>query len=81
MKNIYEKLNDSFLSLYVNVKHNVSNEDGVSTVEWVALAALMLTLLLGLAAALKEGDLLKNLAQTVVGKIAELINDVKGSTS
>lgn len=78
IKNLYEKVNQGMISLYVSARGNVSNERGVTTVEWVGLAAVMVALMFIINTAMKAGDG-SGIANGVISKIQQLIGDTAKS--
>lgn len=76
MKKTYEDLKDGILSIYVKAKNRVSNEDGVTTVEWVGLAAVTLAIMMGIAGVIGSSGGISSLADNIVNKIGDLVNAV-----
>jgi hypothetical protein len=68
------KINQFFSGLYMNVKNVTANEKGVSTIEWVGLAAVVVALMFAVSTAMSgQGS---NLAGAIVGKISSMINEI-----
>lgn len=64
----------SVAGMYANVKSRVQNEDGVSTIEWVGLAAVVVALMFAVAGAMEgQGS---GLAGAIVGKISDMISQI-----
>jgi len=68
------KMNEAVLGLFVRAKSVVNNERGAQTVEWVAIAAVVLFLLVAVAGAMEGNG--SGVAQAITGKINELIGKV-----
>ncbi|MGP9039874.1 hypothetical protein [Cytobacillus kochii] len=74
MKNFIEKVNGKMQALYARTQKAVNNEDGVSTIEWVGLAAVIVALMFAVATAMDgQGG---NLASAIVGKISNMISSI-----
>lgn len=74
MKNVFEKVNKGMSALYFRAKGYVENEKGVSTIEWVGLAAVIVALMFAVATAMSgQGS---GLASTIVSKISTMISSI-----
>ncbi|MCP1156482.1 hypothetical protein [Bacillus infantis] len=74
MKTMLTKMNNCVIGLYVNAKSKVQNEAGVSTIEWVGLAAVVVALMFAVAGAMSgQGS---GLAGAIVGKISDMIESI-----
>ena len=74
MTKLIGKFNGLCTKMYVSAKAKTANEKGASTVEWLGLAFVMLTLMAVIAAALdSQGD---GIASSITKKIGELIDKV-----
>ncbi|MDW2879569.1 MULTISPECIES: hypothetical protein [Bacillaceae] len=74
MKKMVAKMNDCVVGMYANVKSKVQNEDGVSTIEWVGLAAVVVALMFALAGAMESQG--EGLASAIVTKISDIIESI-----
>ncbi|MCM3324860.1 MULTISPECIES: hypothetical protein [Cytobacillus] len=74
MKNFIEKVNGKMQALYARTQKAVNNEDGVSTIEWVGLAAVIVALMFAVATAMDgQGS---GLAETIVTKISDMLESI-----
>ncbi|MEA1855528.1 hypothetical protein MKX67_02775 [Cytobacillus sp. FSL W7-1323] len=74
MKNFIEKVNGKMHALYSRTQKAVNNEDGVSTIEWVGLAAVIVALMFAVATAMDgQGS---GLAETIVTKISDMLESI-----
>lgn len=74
MKNFIEKVNGKMHALYARTQKAVNNEDGVSTIEWVGLAAVIVALMFAVATAMDgQGS---GLAETIVTKISDMLESI-----
>ncbi|MGE8207122.1 hypothetical protein ACQKP0_21765 [Heyndrickxia sp. NPDC080065] len=74
MLDMGKQFNRGIASAYAKVKSRISNEQGVSTVEWVGLAFVVLMLMFAVQAAMSgQGG---SLAGAIVNKISEIISKV-----
>ncbi|WBL15383.1 hypothetical protein [Sutcliffiella sp. NC1] len=74
MKNMFMTMMVKMQGVFQEGKAVVKNERGAQTIEWVALAVVILFLMAAVATAMSgQGG---NLAQSIVSKISELINKV-----
>lgn len=71
---IREKFNNGLAAMYVGIKGRVSNEKGVSTIEWVGLAAVIIALMFALATAMKGNG--GDLAEAIINKLKEMISNI-----
>jgi hypothetical protein len=71
---IKNKVNNGMAALYVRAKGSIENEKGVSTIEWVGLAAVVVALMFAVAGAMKDQG--ANLAGTIVSKISEMLKSI-----
>ncbi|MEK5108651.1 hypothetical protein MHI57_18420 [Cytobacillus sp. FSL K6-0129] len=74
MKNFIEKVNGKMQALYARTQKAVNNEDGVSTIEWVGLAAVIVALMFAVASAM--GSQGEGLADVIVTKIGEMLKSI-----
>ncbi|MEK4920826.1 hypothetical protein MKX78_02760 [Cytobacillus sp. FSL R5-0569] len=74
MKNFIEKVNGKMHALYARTQKAVNNEDGVSTIEWVGLAAVIVALMFAVASAM--GSQGEGLASIIVNKIGEMLQSI-----
>jgi len=71
---VKNKVNNGMAVLFVRAKDSVSNEKGVSTIEWVGLAAVVVALMFAVSTAMSgQGS---NLASAIVTKISNMINSI-----
>lgn len=74
MKNALEKVNTGIKTLIVRAQNSVANEKGVSTIEWVGLAAVIVALMFAVATAMNgQGS---GLAGVIVSKISQMIQGI-----
>lgn len=74
MKSAIKKVNAGMTTLLVRAKSSVANEKGVSTIEWVGLAAVIVALMFAVAGAMSgQGT---GLASAIVTKISNMINSI-----
>ncbi|KOP83351.1 hypothetical protein ACTHO0_20170 [Cytobacillus praedii] len=71
---IREKVNNSLTSMYFGLKGRVANEKGVSTIEWVGLAAVIIALMFALATAMKTSG--GDLSEVIITKLKEMIEGI-----
>lgn len=57
--------------LFTKYKSLVHNERGAQTLEWVAVAAVVVTIAALLGSAFSEGSALQNLVNSIIGKIQD----------
>ncbi|QED46416.1 hypothetical protein [Cytobacillus dafuensis] len=69
-----ERMNNQLTAMYVGIKGRVANEKGVSTIEWVGLAAVIIALMFALATAMKGSG--GDLAETIINKLREMIEGI-----
>ncbi|WP_313798380.1 hypothetical protein [Cytobacillus sp.] len=69
-----EKMINSLTSMYFGLKGRVANEKGVSTIEWVGLAAVIIALMFALATAMKSSG--GDLSETIINKLKEMIDNI-----
>lgn len=74
MREMREKINNSLTAMYVGLKGRVNNENGVSTIEWVGLAAVIIALMFALATAMKTSG--GDLSETIINKLKEMIEGI-----
>ncbi|MFT4415394.1 hypothetical protein ACLM5H_16155 [Fredinandcohnia humi] len=78
MKNVMEKVvnkvNNGMMALSARVKGYTNNEKGVSTIEWVGLAAVIVALMFAIASAMDgQGG---GIASAIVSKISSMISEI-----
>lgn len=74
MKIALLKMKNGMTKAYVKVKGYVDNQDGVSTIEWVGLAAVIVALMFAVATAMNgQGS---GLASAIVTKISNMISQI-----
>ncbi|MED3571737.1 hypothetical protein [Cytobacillus praedii] len=71
---IRERVNNSLTSMYFGLKGRVANEKGVSTIEWVGLAAVIIALMFALATAMKTSG--GDLSEVIITKLKEMIEGI-----
>ena len=69
-------INNMFVGMYLRTKKVLQNEKGAQTVEWVALAAVVLFLLFAVATAVRGAE--GGIGAAITSKIVELIGQVGG---
>ncbi|MBS4193290.1 hypothetical protein KHA94_24710 [Bacillus sp. FJAT-49705] len=69
-----ERMNNRLTAIYVGIKGRVANEKGVSTIEWVGLAAVIIALMFALATAMKSSG--GDLAETIINKLKAMIEGI-----
>ncbi len=69
-----ERFNNSCTAIYVGIKGRVNNQKGVSTIEWVGLAAVIIALMYALAKAMKGSG--GDLSETIINKLKEMIQNI-----
>jgi hypothetical protein len=74
IKNVMDKVNFGMEALLVRTKNSVANEKGVSTIEWVGLAAVIVALMFAVATAMSGQG--AGLAGAIVGKISNMIASI-----
>lgn len=74
MGNVIEKVNNGMAALYLRTKASVANEKGVSTIEWVGLAAVIVALMFAVATAMNGQG--AGLASAIVSKISSMIGKI-----
>lgn len=57
------------IEMYVKCKGLLQNERGAQTLEWVAVAAVVVTIAALLGAAFKDGDGIKGLVTAIIQKV------------
>ncbi len=74
MKNVMDKVNYGITALLVRTKNSVANEKGASTIEWVGLAAVIVSLMIAVATAMNgQGG---GIAEAIINKISAMINKI-----
>lgn len=71
---MYNEMKNNVVFAFGKMKEAVNNEKGVSTIEWVGLAAVILALMFAVSAAMSgQGS---GLAGTIVDKISQMIQSI-----
>ncbi|WP_053364883.1 hypothetical protein [Bacillus sp. FJAT-27245] len=68
------KFNEMMTRFYLNVKERIADERGVSTIEWVGLAAVVVALMFTVSKAMDSQG--ASLASTIVGKLQTMIGKI-----
>lgn len=74
MKKIINKFNEQCVKMFVSVKGRTTNEKGATTVEWVGLAFVILSLMFIISETIKGDD--GGIASAITGKIKEIVGKV-----
>lgn len=72
--NVCTKINNKFLNFALKARNITRNEKGVTTIEWVGLAFVILVLMFAISTAMKGSD--GGIASAITSKIAELVGKV-----
>lgn len=67
-------MNQRLAAAFNKGKERVSNEDGVTTIEWVGLAAVIVALMFAVAQAMGGND--GGIAAAITSKISTMINQI-----
>ncbi|WP_059174254.1 hypothetical protein [Bacillus sp. FJAT-27445] len=68
------KFNEMMTRFYLNVKERIADERGVSTIEWIGLAAVVVALMFTVSKAMDGQG--ASLASTIVGKLQSMIGKI-----
>ena len=69
-----EGFNSRLSAMYVGIKGRVANEKGVSTIEWVGLAAVIIALMFALATVMKSNG--GEISEAIIKKLKEMIEGI-----
>ena len=74
MKKVLSKMNQNLAAVFNKGKERLSNEDGVTTIEWVGLAAVIVALMFAVAQAMGGND--GGIASAITSKISTMISQI-----